>query len=334
MSQPLISIIVPVYNGEKYLRHCLDSIVAQRFTDWELLVVDDGSTDGSPAILDDYAARDGRIRVVHKPNGGQALARNEALQRSKGEFISFIDCDDWLEPDMYERMMVTMEEEDADIVICGYTEEFVGRQKVVNGDGGMRLLEMQEALRLVLEGHIGSYLWSMLFRKTVVREPMPLMRLYEDHATIFKWVSHAKRVTILRLPLYHYRQRQSSSLHGRGLEDNFYLKAIKERYDYVAEHHLLPGWEAENRRLLLRGCIKHAKDLARLPQQDDRVRAFIVEVREVIGRFRPIRRQEVGTKYWLRLGLLLANVDWFVRILRLTAAFSLKGKKTGHQLYP
>ena len=188
MEQSLISIIIPVYNGEKYLRPCIDSILHQTYKHWELLLIDDGSKetyqhwelllidDGSPdssgAICDEYAS-DPRISVVHKENGGQASARNQGVAMAKGDYISFVDCDDWLETDMYESMLQTMQAQQAEIIICGYTEEYKERQKKVHADGEMVVYEATEAVKLVLQGKIGSYLWSMLFRREVVQERMP-----------------------------------------------------------------------------------------------------------------------------------------------------------------
>ena len=252
-----LSIIVPVYNGGKYLRPCLDSIVAQAYSNWELLMIDDGSSDGSAAVCDEYASRDSRITVVHKPNGGQAAARNDGVALAKGRYVCFVDCDDWLEPAMYATMIQTLEQQQADIVICGYIEEYATRKKYISADGELTVYDAQDALKLVLEGRIGSYLWSMLFRREVVQEPMLSLNPYEDHATIFKWISHARRVVTLHQAFYHYRQLQTSSLHSYNPKNgNHYFLAIKERYYYIADHHLLPGWEAENRRLYLRGCIK------------------------------------------------------------------------------
>lgn len=122
MKQPLISIIIPVYNGEKYLRPCIESILQQSYQNWELLLIDDGSHDHSGAICDEYSA-DPRITAIHKQNGGQAAARNKGISMAKGDYISFIDCDDWLEPDMYEQLINTLQEQQAEIIICGYYEE-------------------------------------------------------------------------------------------------------------------------------------------------------------------------------------------------------------------
>lgn len=327
MKQPLISIIIPVYNGEKYLRPCIDSILHQTYQHWELLLIDDGSPDSSGAICDEYAS-DPRISVVHKENGGQASARNQGVAMAKGEYISFVDCDDWLETNMYESMLQTMQAQQAEIIICGYIEEYKSRQKKVHADGEMKVYEASEALKLVLRGKIGSYLWSMLFRREVVQELMPDLNPYEDHATIFKWISHARRVVVLHQAFYHYRQLGSSSLHSYNpKKGNHFFQAIKERYHYIADRNLLPGWESENRILYLRGCIKLTKDLARMPDYDIQLKAIIEEVREELRNFLPISRDEIGTKYYIRLKLLMMDVDVFVRILRLSSVFSKSSTK-------
>ena len=111
-----VSIIVPVYNTEQYLARCIDSILSQSFTDFELLLVDDGSTDGSGAICDVYAEKDNRVRVVHKENGGVSSARNVGLKEVKGEFVVFVDADDWVKEQYLEHLMCS----DADLVVTGY----------------------------------------------------------------------------------------------------------------------------------------------------------------------------------------------------------------------
>ena len=116
---PKISVIVPVYNVEKYLHECVDSILTQTFTDFELILVDDGSPDNCPVICDEYASKDKRIKVIHKENGGGAQSRNVGLDCSRGAYIGFVDSDDHILPDMYEKMFCRIEEEQADIACCG-----------------------------------------------------------------------------------------------------------------------------------------------------------------------------------------------------------------------
>jgi len=119
----MISVIVPVYKAEKYLKKCVDSILNQSFTDLELILVDDGSPDGCPALCDAYAAMDARVKVIHKENGGVSTARNAGLDAAAGEYITFVDSDDYIEPDMYEKMMAKALEFDCDVVMCDCIKE-------------------------------------------------------------------------------------------------------------------------------------------------------------------------------------------------------------------
>lgn len=122
---PELSIIVPVYKVEKYLPRCIDSILAQTFRDFELILIDDGSPDNCGAICDEYAAQDSRIRVIHQPNAGVSAARNAGLDIATGAYLGFVDSDDWIEPEMYETMIATAKEKQVDVVVCGvnYCEE-------------------------------------------------------------------------------------------------------------------------------------------------------------------------------------------------------------------
>ena len=113
---PKVSIIVPVYNAEKYLQECVESALCQTLSDIELILVDDGSTDSSPTLCDQYAAQDRRVKVIHKPNGRAASARNAGLRAASGEYVAFVDADDWISPDMYEKMLQT----NADVTLCDY----------------------------------------------------------------------------------------------------------------------------------------------------------------------------------------------------------------------
>lgn len=119
---PELSIIVPVYKVEKYLPKCIDSILAQTFTDFELILIDDGSPDRCGEVCDAYAARDSRIRVIHQKNQGVSAARNAGLDVACGTYLGFVDSDDWIEPEMYETMIATAKEKQVDVVVCGITD--------------------------------------------------------------------------------------------------------------------------------------------------------------------------------------------------------------------
>lgn len=170
---PKVSVIVPVYNAEKYLRSCVDSILAQTVRDIELILVDDGSTDTSPAICDEYAVEDSRVKVLHKPNGRAASARNAGLRIASGEYVAFVDADDLIVPEMYEKMLAA----EADVCLCDYVR-FQGEQEYPfsqpNVEGGFYDKEqIREKIypHLVMDGveyPITISNWAMLIRCSVI----------------------------------------------------------------------------------------------------------------------------------------------------------------------
>ncbi len=166
-----LSIIVPIYKVEPYLRRCVDSILAQTFTDFELILIDDGSPDGCPAICDEYAQKDSRIVVIHQENQGVSAARNAGLDIAQGEFIGFIDPDDWCDPQMYEKLLKAIEENGRDIAICGFnnvSENGTVYSQGLTEDG----LFSQEAFIQALFGmpiQVGGCVTNKLFRRSVIK---------------------------------------------------------------------------------------------------------------------------------------------------------------------
>ena len=168
-----VSVIVPVYNAEKYLQECVDSILQQTITEIELILVNDGSTDSSPALCDKYAAQDARVKVIHKPNGRAASARNAGLRIAIGEYIAFVDSDDWISPDMYEKMLQT----GADVTLCDYVrfqgeKEFPFTQPNV-ADGFYNKAQIREKIypHLVMDGieyPITISNWVMLIKRDII----------------------------------------------------------------------------------------------------------------------------------------------------------------------
>lgn len=172
---PQVSVIVPVYNAEKYLAQCVDSILAQTLRDMEVILVDDGSTDASPALCDTYAEKDSRVRVIHKPNGRAASARNAGLKIARGEFIAFVDSDDWIAPDMYEKMAAA----DADVCLCDYVRFKGGKAfpftqtSIREGRYDKEQIRKEIYPHLVMDGvefPVTISNWAMLIRKAVITE--------------------------------------------------------------------------------------------------------------------------------------------------------------------
>lgn len=167
-----ISIIVPVYNGEKFLRKCIDSIQNQTLTNWQLLLIDDGSTDGSPQICDEYAARDDRIQVIHKRNGGVSAARNDGLELAQGKYIGFVDADDWILPDMYRKLVNQAEQNYADIVMCDAKTVYAGGREELDTITQLSQSVMLERsdLRPELLLELAGATWRCIYRSDLIHK--------------------------------------------------------------------------------------------------------------------------------------------------------------------
>lgn len=217
MSESKISIIVAVYNVEQYLKKCIESILAQTYKNVEVILVNDGSPDSCGAICDDYAAQYSRIRVIHKTNGGQATARNAALDIAEGKYIGFIDGDDWIEPNMYQVLINTMIEENADIVQCGwFIVDSEGIKKNPSSNIFKEIYTSEEGLDELIRtqgGHLNTSVCCKLFTKEVAQLfRFSSVRAYEDDEYIFKTVSAAKKVVCINTPLYDYLNRENSTM--------------------------------------------------------------------------------------------------------------------------
>ena len=209
MTSSNISIIVPIYKVEVYLRQCLDSILNQTYGNLEIILVEDGSPDRCGAICDEYAQRDGRIRVIHQENGGVSAARNAGLEAATGQWIGWVDPDDWIDPDMFERLITAgeQEEEPVDVVICGGYEEYRYRQ-VPFGWPCRQLLDREEALQGLLEDrYMHNALYDKLWRRELYEGiRFPVGHTYEDLAVIYRLYEQADRFLCLPDRKYHYRQ--------------------------------------------------------------------------------------------------------------------------------
>lgn len=163
---PGISLVVPVYNVQEYLPECLDSLLGQSFAAIEIILVDDGSTDASAEICDRYAARDGRIRVVHQQNAGVSKARNVGIRLARGKYLGFVDGDDWVDRDYCKRLYETLIDYRADISICSYYVARSRKTKPEAADGKITIYDRKEAIRMLYEDvRIRSFSWNKLFRR-------------------------------------------------------------------------------------------------------------------------------------------------------------------------
>ena len=219
-----ISIIIPVYNTEEYLRQCLDSVLLQTFRDIEIICVDDGSTDSSPQILDSYKAHDSRIKVIHKENTGLVAARKTGLAAATGKYIGYVDSDDWIEPMMYEKLYKLVSKQTVDVAMCGRYEESENYRKAVYHGFDEGRYEKKALCNIIypnmivnkyfFEWGIFPGVWDKLFhRECLEKFQMSVderLRMGEDAACVYPCLLQVDSIYILHECLYHYRQTDSS----------------------------------------------------------------------------------------------------------------------------
>lgn len=252
--EKLVSIIIPVYNVKSYLSEALDSVLHQTYQKLEILVIDDGSTDGSGAICDEYQKIDNRIIVVHQENKGLSSARNTGLNMMKGEAVAFLDSDDALQPTYVQTMLDVMNMENADIVICKYTSH--------DTDGIMRALGNEQRLPLIdkgsydrksafynlIDGKMNHIVWNKLYRSELWKNVrFPDGRVYEDRTTTFQVLDLCEKMVVIDDPLYLYRVRVksiSNTYSRKNISDKILSRWDFNRYierhipDMFTENHL------------------------------------------------------------------------------------------------
>lgn len=215
---PLVSVVVPIYGVEKFLDECVQSIVAQTYRNLEILLVDDGSRDNCPAMVDAWAKQDNRIIPLHKPNGGLSDARNYGLEHAHGDYVYFPDSDDWIQPTLVEEALRASQRSDSDIVVIAYNSATEDGSRVFPSKDfekfpveGRRL--PGEALTELWEDRIQNFAWSVFARTSVYDDiRFPCGQLMEDMGTTYKLYDAANAVYFLPRPLYNYRVRHNSIL--------------------------------------------------------------------------------------------------------------------------
>ena len=248
-AEPLITVIVPVYNVEPYLKACVDSILAQTYQNLEIVLVDDGSPDACPEICDKYARKDERIKVIHRANGGLSAARNSGLAEANGDLIYFVDSDDMIHPECIERLAEIMGREDCDIVQCKILE-FLDEDKIPYKlcEPELKRVGRHEMCRYLMFGGCESsptIVWNKLYKRELFNEiRFPEGMVYEDTATTYQLFWKSEKIVLTNQVLTFYRQQQGSitySTDKRYYEDFVY--AQKMRCDFFKKVDEKELWE-------------------------------------------------------------------------------------------
>ena len=212
MEKPLISIIIPVYKVEKYLEKCIKSVLSQTYKNLQIILVDDGSPDNCGNICDDYARVDNRIEVIHKANGGLSDARNVGLKAARGEYIGFVDSDDYVSNEMFENLYNTLISNDVDVSICNFYIVIDNKNIIKNADNGVKIYNKLEILKeILLDKKIQSYAWNKLYKRELFKDiEYPVGKKYEDIGTTFYILEKCSKIAVSGSPEYYYITRGDS----------------------------------------------------------------------------------------------------------------------------
>lgn len=280
--EPLISVIVPIYKVEPYLKKCVDSILTQTHKNLEIILVDDGSPDNCGAICDEYAAKDSRIRVIHKPNGGLSDARNAGMKIMTGQYVAFVDSDDWIEPNMYSSLLGLITRFEADMAFGGVADD-------LETDGNVTTVRTSDysatpfaedkisAMRRYFHGSWAA--WDKLYKAELFEGIVyPVGEINEDEAIVLHLLNRCERVCYTNEIFYHYMRRiGSNSITSTSFSPKklAWVKHCRDNLAFIRSHHPLLELDAAKR---YRGSILWAlREIALSPEDFTEVRKQLVK---------------------------------------------------------
>ena len=272
MDEKLVSVIIPAYNIEDYIGRCLDSIISQTYKNLEIIVVDDGSRDHTGEILDNYAKKDRRIKVIHKENGGVSSARNKGIEAAEGDYIGFIDGDDLIESEMYKTLVDLLEEENADISHCGYQMVFPDRVDYYHNTGKKKIQTTEEGLKDLLSGEmIEPGLVNKLYKKELIKNCRldETVKINEDLLMNYQLFKLSQKSVYYDITPYSYMIRSSSATGANSLitkrEDA--LRVLNQIKDDCINNNLLSNIYKRYIYLLMAICRDDLKDRSYIEYQ-------------------------------------------------------------------
>ena len=230
----LVSIIIPIYNVEKYLEQCIKSLINQTYRNLEIILINDGSTDKSTKICEKYKNQDNRIVFINKKNGGAASAKNEGLKIAKGDYITFVDSDDFIEPDMIEYMVNTIKKYNSDIIQCSFTNLYKNTERFKQDKIVEQKISSKDFLELFLKKWDSSLFWNKLFKREVIENVFfKEGRCIDDEFFTYKCVINSKSIVTSNKIVYNYRMRKSGVMKSESSQKQI----LKDRVDYLYERY-------------------------------------------------------------------------------------------------
>ena len=310
-----ISVIVPIYKVEEYLHRCIDSIINQTYTNLEIILVDDGSPDNCPMICDEYAKKDSRIRVIHKKNGGLSDARNAGIDIATGEYIMFIDSDDFVDIEMMESMMKNIIDNNVDMVVCNIKYVYEDRE-VVKYNQADRILDKYEAMEEYLkDGIVQAVAWNKLYKKSLINDMRyKIGKTNEDEFFTYKVVDKTDKIYYNSRSFYNYIQRGSSIMGKYSIKRLDGVEASYERLNFIKEKY--PTLYEKEKQTFVNLCIYSYQMILKEPNldKDKQGRKTLNNYRKKI-KFNKIELKNYSYKDKLKIYLSKISLDRCCKIL-------------------
>lgn len=305
MSEPLLSVIIPVYQVEKYIRQCLDSVLAQTYTNLDIILVDDGGTDSSVDICREYEEKDKRIRIISQENGGLSKARNVGVEHAYADLVTFIDSDDFIHPNMFATMIPYLEEYNLDIISCTSTRKNIVIKEMI-GTGKLECYDHRTAVSMGLRDDNVSA-WGKVYKKELLEKvQFPVGRVFEDLGTLYKIFNECNKVGWLDYQFYHYIKRENSitqrSFRVKPKYDSLYLNHEKisfaKQQGYHDELHYIHGEIIKNAISLLTVFYSNTNMIAEYEQEYKDTKQWLAEAMLDKVAWNTIRKKE-RVLWWL-----------------------------------
>lgn len=322
MEKPKISIIVPVYNVERYLRECLNSIKNQTFKEWECILVDDGSSDTSSTICDEYASIDSRFKSIHKSNGGQSSARNIGLRMAQADLIGFVDSDDWIEPEMFQMLYDLIQKYDADMSQVGYITEYIDRHFTKRLVDKTTVITGQEASLKFGFGLFPCYTVIRLHRKHILSCEFPEGRNFEDVYVYGKWLKNVKKMVMTPTPMYHYRMRKSSTIHSNEAINRYnFFKAWVDHLNMLDDILSEKQDICHKNAIIYKKAVNAAKLISRKESNIEQRELTIMRIGKEVKNYPLPSVKYMGLKSKWRALMLINHPKFFSSLMRLVNIF-------------
>jgi glycosyltransferase involved in cell wall biosynthesis len=308
-----ISIIVPIYNVEQYLRKCIDSLIKQTFTNIQIILVDDGATDSCPEICDEYAKKDNRIKVIHKQNGGLSDARNAGMRAASGDYIAFIDSDDYVSGRMFEVLINIMLERNCDIVECDALKVYGNKEDVdenICNLGSITEYNNEKALNtLMLEENLTQTVWNKLYKADLIKDIyFEIGKINEDEFWTYQVFGKAQKIVKINAPLYYYLQRQGSIMNGEyNIKRLDCLEALYMRMNYINKN--FPRLSLIAKRSYINTCFYHYQCICRNQEKDKEkvYRKAILEKLKLTDKWGIEKQLKLKQTIWILLFFLMPD---------------------------